>query len=103
MALDIAIIGKDGRPETEFAIGVDPHWRLMTLAKGGGLELLLRLQDYYEETFYAVEEISQLLGEIDVASRQTAKDAELAKILADFRALALSALNRKVGLAVLPD
>jgi hypothetical protein len=87
MSLDIVVLDTDGRPERELQIGVNPHHRLMQVARELQLPLLERISDYYEDAEYRVEELVALEAEVEKTIVRCAGDDELLQILSDLQNL----------------
>ena len=103
MALDIAILGEDGRPEVGVQIRVAPHVRLMVLVEEARLPLLHRLKDFYEDADFAAGELGTLLEEVGIALERSHGDSELVEFLLALQGLATTAIRKGTGLAVIAD
>lgn len=65
MALDITILNEEGYPTDTVSIGVDEHYMLMQSILNLQLLLLSRLEDYYEDVEFRMDEIEQFLSEVE--------------------------------------
>jgi hypothetical protein len=91
MALDVAIVGDNGEPETIVPIRVNEHARLLAVVHDATLPLLWRLRDYYEDTEYEPQELDALMAELASLIARVRGDEELTRIAADLVHLVNSA------------
>lgn len=103
MSLDIVVMNDDESVGRTVSIGVDAHHRLMAIAAQGGLELLLRLRDYYGEGEIFYQEMQKLGDELSKASACAAGDAELEKKIEELEGIAEVAQRQKRSLVAIPD
>jgi hypothetical protein len=65
MALDISILNAEGSPGQTVAAGIDAHWKLIkAAATPDSFPLIQRLHDYYEDAFFAANEVQELESEL---------------------------------------
>lgn len=65
MSLDITILDDDDTPMQSVAISAGLHHQLITLTRSLNFEQLIRINDYYEDTDFSVEELPNLLNEVE--------------------------------------
>lgn len=67
MALDFAILNKDGFPEKSVEIGGNLHHALISLANSEGTtKVIKRMGDYYEDSDFSLAEIPSLIEELEL-------------------------------------
>lgn len=65
MALDLAILDSNGRPQHSIQVGLLAHNDVIRLINAlGEFPLLQRMADYYQDVTYLPDEINPLLDEI---------------------------------------
>ena len=101
MSMHIATFGLDGQIEREVPLPVDPHWELQVVSARRCFKLIPRMEDYYAETEYAVEELPQLLAELDAIASDLGPDT--AEVAAPLRELIVYAIANGKLLVVLSD
>jgi hypothetical protein len=104
MSLDIAVMNDDGGIDRSVSIGVEEHHRLMKLCRHSvGVELLLRLGDYYEQGEIFHQELFQLQEELRAAEIKAQDDPELVRIIRELIEVANFGRDRRRSLVALPD
>jgi hypothetical protein len=103
MALDFAILAKDGTPREQVSIRVDAHHRLMQLVRNTGAPRLERVADYYEDAEYASADIPALLGEIETLLETRVEDHDVVTFLRSLKDLASAAGAAKLPIIVIAD
>ena len=104
MSLDIVILGRNGKPESQVRCELGVHDQLIKIvvAKKESFSLLERLKDYYSDTRYQTEELSGLLDEIKAAVPRT-KHQELIAFLMDFEGIVRKAIDQNSSLEAIAD
>ena len=87
MPLDVTVMGVDGRPERSVPISVDQHAALMLKLPASGESLLRRLEDYYEDASFAVDELPTLENDIRDAASRCTDSKQLTEVLREMSAL----------------
>ena len=95
MALDVAMLGENGEPESTVPIRVNEHARLLSAVHGATLPLLSRLHDYYEDVEYEPQELVNLTAELDALRARVRGDDELAGLVS--KLVDLVVLARRLG------
>ena len=80
MALDIAILGKDGSPASSVSLPITAHGRMMHEAKRTLLPLLGRLNDYWGDVTFDVSELKALRSELERLMLNMSDDKEVQSI-----------------------
>ncbi len=103
MALDLAVLGSDGRPEFEIPIGHSMHTRLVDLANIYSLPRLHQIWDYYEDVTYDVDEVEAFVRELQGLRAIVSHDQELVDTLDLLIQLGEIAIERGLPLLALAD
>lgn len=103
MSLDVAILDAAGRPETEVRIDHQAHADLMEHASRLECMLLLRMEDYYQDVDYGVQELSRLAEELRRVEETIGDEDDLAALVGELIGVTRMALAADKGLAVISD
>jgi hypothetical protein len=103
MALDIALLAEDGTAKHRASIGVDAHHRLMQSCDSAGLDLLLRIRDYYAEAEFFRQEFPALSDELRRARVSCEHDPEILSFVDRFAHLLDLAARSGRSLVAIPD
>ena len=103
MALDFAILNKDGFPEKSVEIGVNLHHALISLANSdGATKVIKRMGDYYEDSDFSLAEIPSLIEELELVKAKNASE-EIKKKIEEMIELSKEAIRKKIGISVIAD
>jgi hypothetical protein len=85
MALDLWVMGDDRRLTKPLALGVEDHWAIIQAAQSReSFPLIGRLQDYYADAAFALDEVALLRNELRrldaVGGTAAAATAELSRL-----------------------
>jgi hypothetical protein len=64
MSLDIAILASDGRPYRSVSLNPDQHFNLFGALSRKACPLLSRLEDYYQDAVFSIDEMPGLASEL---------------------------------------
>jgi len=103
MSLDLVTLGADGSPDRTVRISDPAHHRMIVKARGLGLPLILRLEDYYEDAEIKSEEVRGFLAEIETLIAAGAGDSQLSQLTANIKRLALEAQKDNKAILALAD
>jgi hypothetical protein len=100
MALDFAILGEDGKPYKQVALGVNEHHKLIADAKESkAAPIFNRFVDYYADGEVKTEELDAFLGELSYLESIN-QGSPFLKGLMD---LVYEAQEKKVSIHVIAD
>jgi hypothetical protein len=103
MALDLVVLGLNGRPERCVRIGVEQHAELMNHANDLGLALLQRLQEYHEDALFSLDELPALAEELSKVEAAVGKVSDVAGVLQELLVLVTFARDQGKEIEALAD
>lgn len=103
MALDLAILGKDGSPTAQVSISLVTHDWLITGAESLNLPLISRLSEYYEDTEFSHSELPKLKKEFEKISREKSPKANASETISAIINLVDEAILKNKDLRVIAD
>jgi len=103
MSLEITILGADGSPEHVLPVGVNTHHQFVECVRGKPNSMLARMEDYYGDAQFNVEELSTVKAEIDTLLDERPSDEKLLTFLTAFKEIVDLARSLNQPIEVLAD
>lgn len=103
MSLEITILNVDGFPQEILCLDVDLHFLLMQSIKAKPDSILMRIEDYYSDALFNVDELDEVNMELTRLIAEHSTDLKQIEFLNAFKNIVVIAQERKTPLEVLAD
>ena len=103
MSLDIILLRQDRVPEFILPLDVDSHCQIVELIRNQTQSLLHRMNDYYADAAFSIEELHSLGKDLDWVIICASGDKEFKNFLARFKLLVDTAIKEQKRIEVIAD